>query len=650
MALLGMALGSFLSAGGCALWRPGPTEGQRLVQVLQREIAGGLERRHVSQQFEQFRTFTAELLDASAGQKTFSDKTGNCRLPWFDELLRDPVKSISEAEEFTRLLHEACCRESGGLHEVLTMAGRRLGAGELTAAPRPAHADPLRAIEAATGAARASFDRAIAPLTREERQELLANLYEQTTGGAPLGHRFADADKGRRVCDLLEKMDRRALLEAADALTVLADTTLLRELGNMADGAAPAAQGVKGALARLIETPHGLIVVGGRGANEYDLDAMRDVCAVVDLGGDDVYIEGTTTPERPVLVVLDLSGNDVYRGERPGIQGGAVLGVSMLVDCAGNDQYRAGDVAQGSCLGGVGILIDCAGNDTYRGDRRVQGQAVAGVGLLIDRAGNDDYRAALLSQGVGGPLGFGLLDDLNGSDHYFAGGKYPGGYDDTPGYGSWSQGVGVGPRGSANGGIGVILDGGGDDVYEYDYFGHGGGYWFAAGFARDFGGNDQRIGSTRTMHDGSPRQQAPFVRWGVGYGCHYALGFLFDDSGDDCYRGDHATVGYAWDIAVGIVCDFKGNDRYESAGSGLAQAHNAGLAVLFDAEGNDVYLGASAAEAGAKVDYHPQDKAGGNFAFLIDLGGEDRYSSGLQNNTEQERGWAGGFFIDRAAK
>ena len=44
--------------------------------------------------------------------------------------------------------------------------------------------------------------------------------------------------------------------------------------------------------------------------------------------------------------------------------------------------------------------------------------------------------------------------------------------------------------------IEVLLDGGGDDTYEFDYISHGGGYWFAAGFARDFGGNDQRLGAT----------------------------------------------------------------------------------------------------------------------------------------------------------
>jgi len=91
------------------------------------------------------------------------------------------------------------------------------------------------------------------------------------------------------------------------------------------------------------------------------------------LGGNDVYHEGTVSPQRPVLVVIDLAGNDRYEGTQPGIQGGALLGISMLIDVAGDDVYDAKDIAQGSAVGGVGILIDFSGNDRYRGLRRVQG-------------------------------------------------------------------------------------------------------------------------------------------------------------------------------------------------------------------------------------------------------------------------------------
>ncbi len=320
----------------------------------------------------------------------------------------------------------------------------------------------------------------------------------------------------------------------------------------------------------------------------------------------------------------------------------------MLLDLAGNDVYRARDVAQGSCLGGVGILVDFAGDDVYVGIRRVQGQAIGGVGLLIDRGGRDRYHAAMWAQGFGGPLGFGMLDDVSGDDHYYAGGQYPDTYPETPGYEGWSQGVGSGLRQVSNGGIGVILDGAGDDVYEFDYMAHGGGYWFGAGIARDFGGNDRRLGATRTAFDGSPRRETRFQRFGNGWGCHYALGFCFDDAGNDTYGGNIMGTGFGWDLSVGVLCDFAGNDIYEASdqhtqGSGA----QASLGVIFDYEGEDVYQGTGQGYASPGISYHRLPRCGGNFGFVIDYGGKDEYGCGASNNAYTVRGGQGGFVIDR---
>jgi hypothetical protein len=643
-------------SSGALLWGGAPAA--KAVRRLQREVLRGLERRAIADRYAEFKTFAADRLAASAGTNTFKDKTGNCRLSWFDRALRDPLRAARETEEFTAALHAQILRAPGDARPALLAAAEKIDAqiepvqppsgASGAASAADAFSNAVAWLAAAVAAAQTDIAAALAPLSPAERDFLRSALYPQSTGNDEPGHRFADERAGRRVCDLLEALDRRALLRAAWSLAALTDPAAQQRWADLA--AAPASQtvaGVSGAIAAWIATPAGAIVVGGPDANEYRLDELTNCYAVVDPAGNDVYWEGSLSAARPVLVVVDLAGNDRYSGKAVGIQGGAVLGVSLLIDRQGDDAYEAGDVAQGSALGGVGILIDAAGNDRYTADRRAQGQAIGGVGLLIDGAGDDVYRAALLAQGVGGPLGFGLLDDLAGNDTYYAGGKYPSPYDDSPGHGGWSQGVGVGPRGVANGGIGVLLDGGGDDVCEADYFSHGGGYWFALGVARDFGGNDQRLGATRAAWDGAPRQPARFLRWGLGYGCHYALGFIFDDAGDDVYSGDHGCVAYAWDVAAGMIVDAAGNDRYTATSSGLGQAYNAGLAALFDGGGNDMYRGAAPGFAGATVDYHPGQKAGGNFAFLIDLAGADDYGPAFTNRTETVRGWAGGFLIDR---
>ena len=379
-----------------------------------------------------------------------------------------------------------------------------------------------------------------------------------------VGHTLSDRGTGRRLCDLMEKMDRDALYAAADALAPITDVQLLEQLKSLPDKGNVRVAGVTGPVAARIDTPSGAIVIGGKGSNTYQLDQMRDVAVVIDLGGDNVYYEGTVGPDRPVLVVINLGGNNTFRGSKAGIQGGAVLGVSMLLNLGGNNTYEAQDVAQGSALAGVGMLIDYAGNNRYRGVRRVQGQAIGGLGMLIGRGGKNDYHAAMWAQGFGGPLGFGLLDNVTGNNHYYCGGMWRDSYPETPGYEGWGQGVGAGIRQVADGGIGVILDGGGENVYEFDYLSHGGGYWCGLGFARDFGGNTQRL-ITRTAYNGGPRTQPSFQRFGCGWGCHYSLGFCFDDGGDNVYEGTIMGTGMAWDCSMGVLCDFgHGNDQFKA--------------------------------------------------------------------------------------
>lgn len=613
-----------------------------LVAQMTGELRAELRQRQLDAKFAEMTAFFADRLDNSAGTKTFSDKTGNCRLSWFDWMMRHPIESVEAAEEFTRTLHENAGK-ADGVSRIVDMAAGKLDAPMLTDGDPilvPAGNPELARLGQSLLRVRRALDAALAPLTPAERDELQAKLFTQSTGPDARAPFFADQKEGRRVCDLLEKIDRVSLMRAGEALAGLTDPEFLAQLSEAGR------QLTAGKETVTIESPAGNILFGGAGANEYRLEELADVCAVIDIGGDDTYLEGALSPTRPVLVVIDLGGNDAYRGELPGIQGGAILGASLLVDVAGDDTYTAGSVAQGACLGGVGMLIDGTGNDVYRADRRVQGSAVCGIGLLLDKAGNDDYRGALLAQGVGGPLGFGLLDDLAGNDHYYAGGKYLDSYDDTPGYNGWSQGVGVGPRGVANGGIGVLLDGGGDDVYEADYFSHGGGYWFALGFARDFGGNDQRVGSTRTAFDGGERAEKRFLRWGIGFGCHYAAGYLIDDAGNDEYLGEHACVGFNWDVGIAALIDLAGNDRYQ-AGSGVGACFNSGLAVLFDGSGDDAYTSRNLATAAEKADYHPQDARSHNFAFFLDRQGQDTYPEGLENGATAERGWAGGMFLDK---
>ncbi len=653
--LLVGALGLALTVCGATLAGDAEPDSAVAVRQLEDEVRGGIAQRKLEPILKAYLDLLGKKLDDSAGDKTWSDKSGNCRLNWVDHLLRNPLTATSESEKFTREMHEAVLRDDLGA--VLDQASAKLDLkaeeGEAGTGGESGGIEGYYRQRLAQAAR--MCEKALAPLSAEQAARLQKDAYAVTTGNAKIGARLPAQKESREVFDLLERMDRAQHVKAAKVLVGLARPGLAGRLAAAGPKAAEpvAMPGVAGTIDRVIQTPQGKVVIGGAGKNAYNLDEMGDVVMVIDVGGDDVYVEGSLSATRPMLVVVDLEGNDIYRGVKPGIQGGAVLGVSVLMDAKGNDVYDAKDVAQGACVGGVGVLIDNAGDDTYKGIKRVQGSALAGVGLLVDRAGNDAFRGALFAQGVGGPLGMGVLDDVAGADTYYGGGLFLDGYDDSPGYDGFSQGCGYAPRGIANGGLGVLLDGGGDDTYESDYFSMASGYWFAAGFSRDFGGNDKRFGATRLAYDGGPRKESRFMRYGVCFGCHYALGFMFDDAGDDFYGGTMAGHGFAWDFSQGVLCDFGGNDVYDADGANMqGVAQQAGFGMLLDVSGKDSYKASGSCQGygNPKVEYHKELSEGGNFSFLVDWSGEDTYSSGAKNDTITEQGSATGFVIDRAQR
>ena len=100
-----------------------------MMRLLQNEIVTGLRTRGVADDFIRFQHYAGSRLDATAGLYTGSELTGNCRLSWYDHLLRNPLKAPAEAEEFTRLLHKSIVDDPSGLGPVLATAAEKLDLG-----------------------------------------------------------------------------------------------------------------------------------------------------------------------------------------------------------------------------------------------------------------------------------------------------------------------------------------------------------------------------------------------------------------------------------------------------------------------------------------------------------------------------------------
>lgn len=626
----------------------------RATQEMTNDLLSTLTARGGMSLYDRWRAYDAGVRRQTSALESGSELNGRCRLRWYEKLYADPLRSAGEVEFFSRAWGGFF---SGSTSDVV--AGVRLARVKMDVASRddrttkPAPSTPQEAIEALKTAlveTAALHARALAPMSKDDVAAVSREAHSIFCAQAQSGHTVPSRGRAKYLIDAMQKMNKSALYDAAETVLATLDEQTLALLAQV-DLNSLEKVNVDGQDVGRVATEAGDILFGGKGANVWNLDQYSTVCCVVDLGGQDEYREGVCNVNRPVLVVLDLGADDDnYVGQNPGIQGGAILGVTAWYDGGGNDRYLAKDVAQGSVIGGVGILVNESGDDRYLAFMRAQGQALCGLGLHIDRGGNDDYRAALWAQGMGHPGGFGAILDKDGNDHYYVGGYYYDSYPEHPGHDGWGQGVGAGIRRVACGGIGLCLDCGGDDAYEFDYFAHGGGYWMGVGVARDFAGNDIRYAATSTRYDGSQRVQSRWQRFGCGFGCHYAVGYLFDDRGDDSYNGTIMGLGMGWDLGAGFLVDFLGDDAFEATG-GLTQGAGGegSIGVLMNYRGSDLYRGNNQGYATSHLTYHSPSDCGANYSFVVDHGGYDQYGSRVANGAVSTRGMTTGFIIDRPA-
>ncbi|HIG17600.1 MAG TPA: hypothetical protein EYQ31_10125 [Candidatus Handelsmanbacteria bacterium] len=221
--------------------------------------------------------------------------------------------------------------------------------------------------------------------------------------------------------------------------------------------------------------------------------------------------------------------------------------------------------------------------------------------------------------------------DGGGWDRYVADLKTPSSYGTPDVYNGWSQGIGVGFRGFAPGGLGLLVaSGDGDDTYQAGDFSQGTGYFFGLGILADSGGDDHYSGA----------------RYAQGAAAHQAVGVLLDDSGDDIYHGSvAANQGAAWDASVAVLVDLAGNDRYQ--GGGLSQGASAmnGVGWLYDRGGNDSYQTPSGQADGGSTRYWG-GRGALNLGLLMDEGGRDDYSRPDRMDGAEFRGSRVGLFLD----
>ncbi len=357
----------------------------------------------------------------------------------------------------------------------------------------------------------------------------------------------------------------------------------------------------------------GAVVIGGAGSNKY----QGSFALIIDLGGEDSY-KLSEDIDTPFKLLIDLDGDDYYSGGNFSLAG-ALLGTSILFDISGNDIYQAECGSLGSAIGGLGILCDLDGDDVYSCKEFGQGAGFLGVGILCDSRGNDSYTSGMNSQGFGYVMGAGCLLERSGNDTYHTSMSQTDilRYDDH--YLTLSQGCAFGWRPHYSGGIGLLLECQGNDLYSSDIFGQGVGYWFAIGALVDRSGHDRYIS----------------YQYAQGAGIHLALGILLDTSGNDSYQSKGVSQGCGHDLAFGLLADFSGSDSYTAADLSQGAGNANATGILYDADGIDSYSSKSQTNVNGYGDFRREF---GSIGLHIDCAGKDFYGPVGENSSLWQSG------------
>jgi hypothetical protein len=346
------------------------------------------------------------------------------------------------------------------------------------------------------------------------------------------------------------------------------------------------------------------IIIAGKEDNVYEVD----YALIIDLGGNDVYrLKNNGKFDGNFSCIIDVSGSDVYTTESNYSLGGSVFASSFIFDREGDDNYNCKNAGLGAAIGGLCVVYDENGNDTYHGISFSLGAASFGAGLVVDRNGNDIYTANSYSQGFGMTEGFGAIIDSKGNDSYLVDARSLdiGRYEDH--YVSMCQGFGLGVRPFYAGGIGLIIEDEGNDIYNTDIFGQGGAYWYSLGAIIDKSGQDKYNG----------------YQYSQGSGIHLAVGLLKDYAGWDFYQSNGVSQGCGHDFGFGLLYDVKGNDNYSAYSLSQGAGNANGIGILIDESGRDGYLNK---QPEISRGYGNPRREYGSIGIFLDVSGFDFYS------------------------
>ncbi len=280
----------------------------------------------------------------------------------------------------------------------------------------------------------------------------------------------------------------------------------------------------------------------------------------------------------------------------------------------GNDYYS----------GDYYFILDLGGDDVYD---LTYDPAKPHSQIIIDLGGNDRYRGKTDFCLGSGCLSVGLLLDFGGDDIYeaksFSLGSGYFGFGivyDVEGDDRYFGDTHV--QGAGTFGLGLLIDEGGKDVYHSAVFSQGFGFVGGYGAIFDLGGSDIYYAGGRYKDVLRYEDHYLSLSQGFGYGLRPwmsgGVGAIVDMSGNDVYYSDIFGQGSSYWWSLGILYDSAGNDTYQSFQYAQGSGAHMTLGVLIDDGGHDTYF-AKGVSQGCGHDY--------SCGLLLDRGGDDTYTA-----------------------
>lgn len=323
----------------------------------------------------------------------------------------------------------------------------------------------------------------------------------------------------------------------------------------------------------VLETELGKIGIFGTGRDTI----TSGFSLVIDLGGDDLYTGNiaSTSPEKLISLVLDFAGNDNYKAD-DGALALACAGIGFLFDLEGDDLYHCRKTGLASAIYGTSLVYDLEGDDRYwSGSGYSQAAAHLGTALLVDLEGDDSYSSAGNSQAFGGTLGIGVLLDLTGDDRYNNAQSGPS-FVQGAGRGRWAE---ASDGHSLGGGLGIFVDGGGADHCYAGSFSQGASYFTGTGLFFDLEGDDDYNALSHSQ----------------GYAAHYALAGFFEMGGNDRYNADSdpgritQLLGNGRDLSAACFIEECGDDTYHLGNRSAGIGDLKGIGIMWDRRGENLF-------------------------------------------------------------